>query len=385
MEELIDKYSQKLVEQELADEKKILFGARETEITWNRWDQRCEELEKIFDSLNINSLLLAQPAEPYRSVIEYLMRNSDGTIHPSDCETRTFLHDLPVTPKFDSESISQILRGRKSVITGEGIVTFGTVTPEQAFVTFSSVCFACFVKFFSDHLNYSKQNKVPEDMKKAFNKVVPNLKYYPHSFPQLMKRPSCEEDVYRAVKEAGKLTVDYNLVDSYFGNVSFRMGDTIYISQTASSLDELEGHIDPCPLDNSSCAGITASSELSAHRQIVMDTDNRAILHGHPKFAVILSMDCDWTDCEYQNVCHIKCPHERFINDIPIVPGEVGTGRYGLCNTMPPAIKGRRGAIVYGHGLFTVGKEDFNEAFENLLNIEKMCKELYFQKLDLNP
>lgn len=383
MEELIHKYAEKLVEQGLADKNRIFLGARETEIIWNRQNRRCEELEKVFDSLNINSLLLAQPAEPYKSIIEYLMKNSD-VIHPTDCETRTFLHDLPISPEFDPESIAHILRGRKSAITEEGIITFGTVTPEQAFVTFSSVCFATFVKFFSDYLLYSKQDNVPEDMEKAFKEIVPNLKSYPHSFPPLMRTPSSEEDVYRALEEAGKLTVDYNLVDSYFGNVSFTMGNTLYISQTASSLDELSGHIDPCPMDNSSCAGITASSEFSAHKQIVMDTDNKAILHGHPKFAVILSMDCDRREkgCEYQDVCHIKCPYKRFVNDVPIVPGEVGTGKYGLCNTIPPAIKGRRGAIVYGHGLFTGGKDDFNEAFENLLNIEKMCKELYFQKIN---
>ncbi len=387
MEELIDKYSQKLVEQELADKKTILFGAKETEITWNTQDQKCNELEKIFDSLNINSLLLARPAEPYRSIIEYLMNNSNGVIYPTDCETRTFLHDLPIAPKFEPDSISRILKRRKSAITPEGVMTMGTVTPEQAFVTFSSVCFACFVKFFSDYLNYFKKNKVPDYMEQAFKAIVPNLKSYPQSFPPLMRTPFSEEDVYRAMEEAGKLTVDYNLVDSYFGNVSYRMGNTLYISQTASSLDELSGHIDPCPLDNSSCAGITASSELSAHRQIVMDTDNKAVLHGHPKFAVILSMYCDRREkgCEYRDVCHIKCPHKRFVNDVPIVPGEVGTGKYGLCNTMPPAIKVRRGAIVYGHGLFTVGKEDFNEAFENLLSIEKTCKELYFQRIKLNP
>ncbi|MFP3908772.1 MAG: class II aldolase/adducin family protein [Archaeoglobaceae archaeon] len=382
MEELINKYSQKLVEQELADKKTILFGAKETEITWNT-QERYRELEKIFDSLNINSLLLAQPVEPYRSIIDHLMKNSDGVIYPSDSETRTFLHDLPIAPKFEPESIIWILKKRKSVITPEGVITLGTVTPEQAFVTYSSVCFACFVKFFSDYLLHVKQINLPEDMEEAFNKVLSNLKSYPHSPPPLMKPPFSEEDVYRAMEEAGKLTVDYNLVDSYFGNVSYRLGNTLYISQTASSLDELGGHIDPCPLDNSSCAGITASSEFSAHKQIVMDTDNKAILHGHPKFAVILSMDCDRREsCEYRNVCHIKCPYERFVDDVPIVPGEIGTGKHGLCNTIPPAIKGRRGAIVYGHGLFTVGKEDFNEAFQNLLDIEKMCKELYFQKIN---
>ena len=63
--------------------------------------------------------------------------------------------------------------------------------------------------------------------------------------------------------EAGHQTVAYRLVDSYFGNISCRLGDTVYISQTGSSLDALAGCIDPCPLDDSSCAGITAWREIS--------------------------------------------------------------------------------------------------------------------------
>ena len=178
--------------------------------------------------------------------------------------------------------------------------------------------------------------------------------------------------------QAGKLVVDYRLVDSFFGNISYKLKDKIYISQTTSSLDELAGCIDPCPIDNSSCTALTASSELSAHKDALLNSDNKAILHGHPKFSVIMSMLCDKEEvCNKFGECHIKCPKKRFVKDIPIVPGEVGTGKYGLSNTLPPAIKGNRGAIVYGHGLFTVGKNDFSDAFNNLLKIEKMCIDEY--------
>jgi len=122
---------------------------------------------------------------------------------------------------------------------------------------------------------------------------------------------------------------------------------------------------------------VTASSEYSAHKEIYLRGGSRAILHGHPKFSVIMSMLCDKKDCENRGQCHIKCTRERFINDIPVVPGEVGTGRYGLCNTLPPAVTGRRGAIVYGHGLFTTGQHDFHEAFSRLLDIELMCIDEY--------
>jgi hypothetical protein len=65
----------------------------------------------------------------------------------------------------------------------------------------------------------------------------------------------------------------------------------------------------------------------------------------------------------------------------PIVTGEVGTGPHGLCHTVPPALTKFRGAIVYGHGVFTVGTIDFNDAFRALLEIENACWKEYFASL----
>ncbi len=383
MQELVDKYASKLVSAGLAGAGVPLIGGLDAELVWNRPDPACAELEKVFAGLNINSLLFAEPAEPYRSIIAWLARRAEGAIQPSDCETRTMLHDLPVVSRFEAGAIVHALKQRKSVIIPDrGIVTWGTVSPEQAFIFFSSVCFACFVKFFADCLADSRAGRLSKEQRRLLDASLPLLDTFPHTPPQLMEGPFKAEDaVYRAVIEAGRLTVAHHLVDSFFGNVSYRYGNTLYISQTGSSLDELEGCIDPCPLDGSSCAGITASSELTAHRQIVLNTGMNAILHGHPKFSVILSMDCEKTDCPVQGQCHLCCPEPRFIEDIPIVPGEVGAGPHGLCNTLPPAMEGRRGAIVYGHGLFTVARDDFNTAFANLLDIERRCRELYYARL----
>lgn len=383
MKQLVDKYAYKLAAAGLVEAGAPVIGGLDAELVWNRPDPACAELDKVFAGLNINSLLFAEPAEPYRSIIRYLARRAGGAIQPSDCETRTMLHDLPVVEDFEANAIVGALKQRKSVIIPErGMVTWGTVSPEQAFIFFSSVCFACFVKFFADVLVDSRAGRLSREQRDIIEKTVPLLDAFPNTPPPLMSAPLEDEDaVYRAVIEAGRVTVEHHLVDSFFGNVSYRYGDTLYISQTGSSLDELEGCIDPCPLDGSSCAGITASSELTAHRQIVLNTGMNAVLHGHPKFSVILSMDCEKKNCPLDGQCHIRCADPRFIEDIPIVPGEVGAGPFGLCNTLPPAMQGRRGVIVYGHGLFTVAKDDFNTAFANLLDVERRCREIYFKRL----
>jgi ribulose-5-phosphate 4-epimerase/fuculose-1-phosphate aldolase len=383
MEALIRKFTDKLVAAGFAEPGAPLMGAIDDEILWNREDPMRPLLAEVFGMLSIESLLFSIPAEPYRTAVAYLAERADGAIFPTDTETRTFLHDLPVAASLSAEEICDALKERKCVIVpGSGVVTFGTVSLEQAFITFCSVCFACFVKFFADYLGDIRQGRVTQAQAAAFGRAVTHLAPPAPASPSLLKGPFCTPElVLEAMEEVGRATVRHRLVDSYFGNLSFLMGKQLFISQTGSSLDELAGCIDAVPLDGSSCAGITASSELSAHRQIVLYTGRQAVLHGHPPFAVILSLDCDRADCPERGFCHIRCPEQRFAAKVPVVPGEVGTGRYGLCRTVPPILQDRTGVIVHGHGVFTAGSGDFNGAFSELFAIENACRNEYFRRV----
>ncbi|MFH2066737.1 MAG: class II aldolase/adducin family protein [Pseudomonadota bacterium] len=376
-------FEDKLLAAGLTERSSPVMGFLDASLEWNRDDPVIPILEEVIQGLSINSILFSRPAEPYRTIISYLARTSGNMICPEDCETRTFLHDLPVCRSMDSREIATILKNRKGVILPDvGLITYGMVSLEQAYVTFSSICFACFVKFFSDYLGALRNRYVDELLKKTFEQVASMPDPHPSFSAALMKGPfDSEPMVLEAMDEAGRLTVENRLVDSYFGNISCRLGNTLYISQTGSSLDNLSGCIDPIPMDGSSCTGITASSELDAHLGIIRETGCNTILHGHPRFSVILSMDCDKAHCEQKGQCHIRCREERDVCGIPVVPGEVGTGVYGLCNTVPKAIKDHDGVLVYGHGLFTIGNEDFSKPFFNLFHIEKQCREEYFRRV----
>ena len=381
MKRLCDKYARKLVAQGLAAPGEPLVGGLDAVLEWNRKDPRTLELAKIFDELSINSLVFSKVAEPYASILDFLAARYPDGIRPEDTETRTFLHAIPVCPEFSAQTIAAHLKQRKSVIVpGQGIAAFGTVTPEQGFVFFSSTVFACFVLFFSEYLNRARQGTLDKEYRRTFARVASMLPEPRREPPLLATGPfHGEESVLAAMAEAGRGVVEYGLVDSFFGNVSCRLGDVIHISQTGSSLDELEGCIDPCPMDGSATTGLTASSELSAHEDVYRRSDFACILHGHPRFSVIMSMDCDKADCPNRGQCHIKCAECRTVEGVPIVPGEVGTGPTGLCNTLPPAMAKEGAAIVHGHGLFTAGNADFNEAFARLLHIENRCRQLYFE------
>ncbi|MBU4132199.1 MAG: class II aldolase/adducin family protein [Proteobacteria bacterium] len=401
MEELVKKYANKLFSAGLAEETGPLspiVGGLDDTLVWNRTGPEIKVLEQVFQGLNINSLVFLRPRAPYEQIIRYLSQkalDTHGLIEPKDCETRTFLHDLPVIDRFSPDKIVAALKKRKSVIiavpkddpefSGIAIIAHGTVSPEQGFVVASSVCFACFVKFFADYLEDLQLGRASKNSNDLFDSLPPDIFLGQPGLPDLAKGPfSTEEQLYAAIVQAGRKTVEYGLVDSYFGNISYCRNNILYISQTGSSLDELEGCIDPVCLDGSSSAGLTASSELTAHIQTIAQTGCRAILHGHPKFSVILSMACDPAEkaaCRHREHCHTRCPQKRAIGRIPIVPGEVGTGPTGLCNTLPPAFGTSNHAIVYGHGVFTLGMNDFSQAFATLLEVESTCRNAYWDKV----
>ncbi len=406
MDDLLKKYADKLVHAGLAAENgpnAPLIGGLDRALTWNRQAPEIPVLTDIFQHLNINSLVYVRPCPPHDRLIGFLADRAlktTGRITPGDCETRTFLHDLPVADTFDTRTIVQLLSRRKTGIIrvrdrhedslGPAVIAPGTVSPEQGFVHISSVCFACFVKFFSDYLFALKTGQADPEMDAVFQQILPFLKDpgsgpFHSDTPSLMPGPFPHEaGVIAAMSQAGKKVVTKRLVDSCFGNVSCCLNDILYISQTGAALDELEGCIDPVPLDGTTSAGITASSELSAHMEIIARTRYRTILHGHPRFSVILSMDCDpdrKAACPFNTRCHTHCPESRCIGNIPIVPGEVGTGPFGLCHTLPLACDTSDTVIVYGHGIFAAGETDFVQAFSHMAAVESFCKRHYLEQV----
>jgi len=376
MIQLLNKYSKKLSDQGLCKEGDPLLGGIDAEVLWNRVSDDIPVLLEVMDEIELNSILFACPVEPYRSIAFYLAEKylSEKSIKPEDSETRTFLHDIPVISHFEGSQIAEILKQRKSVIVlNKGIVTYGTVSPEQAFVTFSSVCFSTFVKFCTDSFfNLNKSFVLDANEEEILFNA---LDYYEKRLDEKIslehiKGPyNSQEEIYKAIADTGRLTVETGMVDSFFGNISCKVDDMIYISQTGSSLDELEDSIDPCPVDNKRTNAVTASSEFSAHKGVYLSRDISFILHGHPKFSVIVSMLCTDLDCNNRGLCYKSCSRKRQIHEIPIIPGEVGTGPTGISSTLPKALIGK-GAIVFGHGLFTIGVRDFYEAFQSLYNIE---------------
>jgi ribulose-5-phosphate 4-epimerase/fuculose-1-phosphate aldolase len=249
---------------------------------------------------------------------------------------------------------------------------------EQAFIGFSTIFHTTFVKYLLDLLTEGfrlpQERNVVEEFKHSWIRPQ-DLSDLRFTAGPIRER----EAVIKEICRVGRYTVEKGYVDSFFGNISYFDGKTIFISQTTSSLDELEGFIDPVPLDGSSTAGLSASSELPAHKGIYVSSNYHAVLHGHPRFSVIMSMYCEEEKCEIKD-CNRLCNRKRSVCGVPIVAGETGAG--GLAKSVPLALKDTGVCIVYGHGIFAAGEKDFQEAFMKMADVENRCREEYFKLLE---
>ncbi len=341
----------------------------------------CEVGQDLLQQLNIVALAIGEPQIPFHHLWLPRLALDDKQIVPLDTETRTFLHDIPLVRQrgghIDTAEVAEQLGRRKGVLVeGLGIIAGGPATVEQAYVNFSTVCHALFIGYL---LQLARGILQPVELRQLRPLLNRHCRPISVKVEDLLIGPFVDPGVARkAIQQAGHRTVDLHLVDSFFGNVSCHINQQILISQTGASLDDLVGCIDAVADDNSCTAGLTASSELPAHRAIYETNDAAVILHGHPKFTVLMSLFCDNQDCAVLD-CWKECPHIRYLGDVPIVAGEVGAG--GIATTLPPVMMNGI-AVVYGHGVFAAGSTDFRQPLRALIELENWCRNEYLRRLD---
>lgn len=384
MYDQIAQYTNKLIADRAVLTGEIAFAAQDDAVLTAGEPALAELAGAVLARLSCLALAVARPALPFADLLVARAPFGESCIVPRDTETRTFLHDIPFVRRAElgdepAALIARLLGNRKGVIVeGVGIVASGTLTVEQAYINYSSIFHSTFVKYLEDVLQEGFRLPGETDVFSVFRRDW--LRPLTAAGLDFRAGPLTDHDeILAEITAVGRYTVERGLVDSFFGNISYRAGEVVYISQTAASLDALAGCIDPVAMDNSSTCGITASSELLAHRRIYELSGARAILHGHPKFAVVMSMQCEEAGCPVRD-CWKECPSVRFLGDTPVVAGEIGAG--GLAKRVPPVIVGPRKAIVYGHGVFTVGEADFAEAFRALVEVENWCRNEYFRRVD---
>ncbi len=405
MHDQIEKYTRKLLRDRTAVPESIRFYRLDDVVSANQQDEWLPVFSSVFQELDITALLFARLTLPFADLLVERAGPQADRLVPKDSETKVFLHDIPFIKKKEWEGASKAeltamivrcLKERKAaIIQGLGIVSTGGVTVEQAYIGFSTIFHTTFVKYLLDILTdgfkLPGEKMIFQGFKQVWNRspdlsdltftsgplearTDARLSPHPSPLPQ-----GARDLIYEEICRVGRYTVEKGFVDSFFGNISYFDGTTIFISQTTSSLDELEGFIDPVPMDGSSTAGLSASSELPTHRAIYGDMPCRAVLHGHPRFSIILSMLCQEKDCDIKD-CNRLCDRTRAVCGVPIVAGETGAG--GMARSVPAAMKQQGVCIVYGHGIFAAGEKDFRDAFMKMAEVENKCREEYFRLVE---
>lgn len=330
----------------------------------------------LLSKIKAVSLVIGEPCLPFQNLYPLRLPPESQRIIPLDTETRTFLHDIPLVRRrhgqIDWPTVACQLGQRKGVLVeGLGIIAVGAVTVEQGYINFSTLYHALFVGYLLQMLQDAPRYDEIEKLLSLLDHLGPVI---PQQLNDIVTGPFDDEHVARkALEQAGQRTVELHLVDSFFGNVSCHVNHQVLISQTGASLDRLIGCVDLVPDNNSSTAGLTASSELPAHRAIYEATGAAVILHGHPKFTVIMSLLCDEQECHIAD-CWKDCPKVRYLGHIPVVAGEVGAG--GIAQKLAPVMAEGVG-VVYGHGVFAAGKSDFRQPLENMIELENWCRREY--------
>ena len=181
----------------------------------------------------------------------------------------------------------------------------------------------------------------------------------------------------RELIKYGKKMVDAGLVHSHFGNVSKRVGDYMLISTTGSMLDELEGQIISVPIDPPDELDVIASSEVNVHRAIYKHTSALAILHGHSRYAVALSMLYE----PDEQIVPEDSESIYLLHEIPIVSGGIGSDE--LASNVASALRDHKAVIARGHGTFARGAT-VDEAFVILSSVEHACMVKYLVDMARN-
>jgi len=326
--------------------------------------------------------IIARPKEPYAEILDFFLSLQLKKIIPQDSESKILIPYILIVDSINEAVELSEKNDSGAVILKSGrVIVWGKGESIILAVMYGAVCYALYIKFFSLMLEKKRKNNLGGSDLKIVDTVRGKIAKYSLINLSLIQGPfKTKTEIIEGIKIAGKELVTLGLVNSFFGNISYRFREKIYISKTGAFLDSLDNGIVECNIKGNDVCVENASSEFPSHLKIYKMTGYGSIIHGHPPFTVILSMDCDIEECQKSKRCFYTCNYEREVSGIPIVSGKTGSGRYGLDRVLPDKINRIGKAIVYGHGIFIAGKEDFREAVSEMRRIEEMCKEEYFKK-----
>lgn len=177
-----------------------------------------------------------------------------------------------------------------------------------------------------------------------------------------------DKQIYLQMKEYASRMARRQYITAHGGNISVRIGNTMWITRHASSLENLRPEdVIKLRVDKPTGNEVVASTETIVHRMIYQKTENTAILHAHPPYAVAMSFflkELVPPDAEGYYV----------LKRVPIIEGRAGSKT--LAERVSDALSKNLAVIVRAHGVFTASKY-MDVAYQLMCMVEHSAHILY--------
>lgn len=181
--------------------------------------------------------------------------------------------------------------------------------------------------------------------------------------------------MWQEIAKYGRKLIEHGLVESNFGNISIRAGDKMLITRSGAALDEVtENSVVEVDIQDTSSMDIIASSETVVHREIYRRTSALAVIHAHCRYSVVESLLTGPAGV----ILPVDSEGQYFLGNIPVVGGGIGSRE--LAENLANALSRSRGAVVYSHGTFAIGRT-LGDAYIVTTQLEHSCKIKYLYEL----
>ncbi len=170
--------------------------------------------------------------------------------------------------------------------------------------------------------------------------------------------------MFQEASKIGKLLIASRLIDGASGNMSFKIGETIYITKSGVNLDELTE--DSFVILKSGYVK-EASVDQLIHREIYEKTEYNAVLHCHGVYNVVLGAKFDVIE-------PVDLEGRLYFGKIDVVDGQFGSEE--LAEKISESVMQKGVAIVKNHGIYVAGK-NLRDAYNKASYVEHSCEILY--------
>ena len=179
-------------------------------------------------------------------------------------------------------------------------------------------------------------------------------------------------DLFEEMRRIGSMLESRGLIlSARSGNMSVRIGNTIYIKRSGAMMGFLDEE-DIVEADMANEHPRDASVEYKVHRAIYTNTDFKAVIHAHTPYAIVESMDGE-------DIEPVDAEGRYYFERIPVLDVKRAISSDEVADKIPSVIEKYGVAIVKAHGTFAAAMA-LEDAFSRITEVESACKLRYLAR-----